>query len=115
MRFDDYDYLLTSDTWDDPLTSAGPCPWGGLGNYNPADETCDFECPVRNACISIKKRAHQQRMQEQIIREVNEHHHFVAAWKQFSFRERCRLDRRGKKRSGGSKGGLELERRAEHE
>jgi len=47
------------DKWDDPLASDGPCPWGGLGNYQLVDERCDFNCPYRSACLSVQ---HQSRL-----------------------------------------------------
>ena len=106
----DYGYPNAHGAWQYPPTF---CPWGGLGNYNPADDICDFECRFRNACIAVKKRARVAYWQQQIIAEVNEHQRFIAAWKSFSFTERCHLDRRHKPRSGGIGGGLKLDIRPE--
>ena len=51
------DIYDTFQNWDDPIASSGPCPWGGLGNYQPTDEQCDWECPFREACIKMKKKS----------------------------------------------------------
>ena len=56
-----YYHYENLDTWDDPFASDGPCPWGGLGNYNLLDSNCDWRCPYRASCMTIKKRARQER------------------------------------------------------
>jgi len=57
----EYGHYNSLDTWDDPLASDDPCPWGGLGNYVLLDSNCDWHCPYREACMKIKERAQQER------------------------------------------------------
>ena len=49
--------MFTDDwnTWDDPLASDGPCPWGGVGNYVLLDETCDWQCRFRKLCMDVRR------------------------------------------------------------
>jgi len=60
-HYDRFDYIETWETWGDPLASDGPCPWGGLGNYVLLDENCDWRCPFREACHSLKKKAEESK------------------------------------------------------
>jgi hypothetical protein len=105
----DYGYPNAHGAWQYPPTLDGSCPWGGFGNYNPADEMCDFECRFRNACIAVKKRTRVAYWRQQIIAEVTEHQRFITAWRKFSFRERCLLQKKTKKRGAANTGGLKLE------
>lgn len=57
----EYGHSDDFDTWDDPLASDGPCPWGGVGNYVLLDSNCDWRCRYRAACMKIKERARQER------------------------------------------------------
>lgn len=62
-------YGETWESWDDPFASDGPCPWGGFGNYQLLDPTCEWQCHFRKACMKLKKEA-RQRAQGEIWRRL---------------------------------------------